>query len=71
MTFTSIAPPKTQIAANNLTSLKATKLSKISVATSLLAIVGFTLLPNLLWMSASHPAELPNHNQSSCVTAAK
>ncbi len=71
MTFTSIAAPKTQIAANNLTDLKIAKLSKISVATSLLAIVGVTLLQNLLWMSASHPAELPTHNQVSAVTTAK
>lgn len=43
---------------NHLTDLNAAKLSKISVATSLLAIAGFTVFQNLLWMQASHPAEL-------------
>jgi hypothetical protein len=58
MTFTSIASKSTQSAPDDLTILKPVKLSKISVATSLLAIVGMTMLPNLLWMSASHPSEL-------------
>ena len=53
MTFTSIASRTSAP-----TTLKATKLSKISIATSLLAIVGVTIFQNLVWMSASHPAEL-------------
>ncbi len=53
MTFASIT--------SNPTTLKAAKLSKISIATSLFAIVGVTLFQNLFWMSASHPAELPTH----------
>ena len=53
MTFSSIASNK-----NHLTDLNVVKLSKISVATSLFAIVGFTVFQNLLWMQASHPAEL-------------
>jgi hypothetical protein len=53
MTFSSITSDK-----NHLTDLNVVKLSKISVATSLLAIVGFTLFQNLLWTQASHPAEL-------------
>jgi hypothetical protein len=43
---------------SNPTTLKAAKLSKISIATSLIAIVGVTIFQNLFWMSASHPAEL-------------
>jgi hypothetical protein len=58
MTFTSIASKPTQSAHEDLTILKTVKLSKTSVVTSLLAIVGVTILQNLLWMSASHPAEL-------------
>ena len=53
MTFTSIASRT-----SDSTTLKAAKLSKISIATSLLAIVGVTIFQNLVWMSASHPAEL-------------
>jgi hypothetical protein len=64
MTFTSIASTTTQPADSDLTVLKTAKLSKVSVATSLLAIVGVTVLQNLLWMSASHPAELPTHTQT-------
>ncbi len=60
MTFTSIASNR-----SDLTAVKAAKLSKISIATSLLAIVGVTIFQNLVWMSASHPAELPsNHKQA-------
>jgi hypothetical protein len=58
MTFTSIASKSIQPAPTDRTIIKPVKLSKISVATSLLAIVGLTMLPNLLWMSASHPSEL-------------
>ena len=42
----------------NPATFKAAKLSKISIATSLVAIVGVTIFQNLFWMSASHPAEL-------------
>jgi hypothetical protein len=60
MTFASIA---SRTSAPN--TLKAAKLSKISIATSLLAIVGVTIFQNLVWMSASHPAELPStHKQA-------
>ena len=60
MTFTSIASRT-----SDSTTLKAAKLSKISIATSLFAIVGVTIFQNLVWMSASHPAELPsNHTQA-------
>jgi hypothetical protein len=58
MTFTSIASNPTQSAPDYLATLKTVKLSKISVVTSLFAIVGVTILQNLLLMSASHPAEL-------------
>jgi hypothetical protein len=59
MTFTSsIASKSTTSAHDELTMLKAVKLSKISVATSLLVIIGVTIFQNLLLMSASHPAEL-------------
>ena len=58
MTFSSIASNK-----NQLTDLNVSKLSKISVATSLFAIVGFTVFQNLLWMQASHPAELSASQQ--------
>jgi hypothetical protein len=53
MTFSSTASNK-----NHPTDLNAAKLSKISIATSLFAIGGFTVFQNLLWMQASHPAEL-------------
>jgi hypothetical protein len=52
MTFSSVSNQ------NHRTDLNVAKLSKISVASSLLAIVGFTVFQNLLWMQASHPAEL-------------
>jgi hypothetical protein len=70
MTFASIASRT-----SDPTTLKAAKLSKISIATSLLAIVGVTIFQNLLWMSASHPAELSSTqkqaltNQSELKTA--
>lgn len=53
MTFASTASRT-----SDSTTLKAAKLSKISIATSLIAIVGVTIFQNLFWMSASHPAEL-------------
>ncbi|WP_373538531.1 hypothetical protein [Chamaesiphon sp.] len=59
MTFTSIASKST----HDLTVLDSVKLSKISVAGSLLAIAGMTVLQNLLWMSASAPAEIPTRHQ--------
>lgn len=58
MTFSSIASNTTQPTDLQIVVQNTVKLSKISVAASLLAILGATLLPNLLWMSASHPAEL-------------
>ncbi len=66
MTFSSIASDK-----NHLTDLNVVKLSKISVASSLLAIVGFTLFQNLLWMQASHPAELTAIQKQSTATVVK
>jgi hypothetical protein len=57
MTFTSIASNPTQHADSDLT-VNIVKLSKISVAASLLVVMGATFLPNLLWVSASYPAEL-------------
>jgi hypothetical protein len=58
MTFTSIASKPIHSAPDYLATLKTVKLSKISVVTSLFAIVGVTIFQNLLLMSASHPAEL-------------
>ena len=62
MTFTSIASRTSAP-----TTLKAAKLSKISIATSLFAIVGVTIFQNLLWMSASHPAELSSTQKQALV----
>jgi hypothetical protein len=68
MTFTSIASNTTQPTDRQIVAPNTVKLSKISVAASLLAIIGVTLLQNLLWMSASHPAELPtSHKQALAV----
>ena len=64
MTFTSIASKSNQSVDRDLTVLNTVKLSKISVAGSLLAIVGMTVLQNLLWMQVSSPAELPTHTQN-------
>ncbi len=70
MTFTSISSKSTQ-SAQDLTVLKTAKLSKVSVATSLVAIVGVTVIQNLLWMSVSSPAELPTHQKQVAVTTVK
>ncbi len=59
MTFTSIASNHTHDTLNDTTALNIIKLSKISIAASL-SIVGLTLLQNLLWTSASYPAEIPH-----------
>ncbi len=58
MTFASIASKPIQSAPDDRIMLHSVKLSKIPVATSLLAIAGLVVLQNLLSMSASHPAEL-------------
>ncbi|WP_373543628.1 hypothetical protein [Chamaesiphon sp.] len=67
MTFTSIASKST----HDLTVLNTIKLSKISVAGSLVAIVGVTVLQNLLWMQVSSPAELPTHQRQAASTTVK
>jgi hypothetical protein len=71
MTFTSIASKPNQQAALNRTVFKTAKLSKISVAGSLAAILGMTIFQNLMWMSVSSPAELPTHHQQAAVTTVK
>ena len=60
MTFTSIASNNTHDTLNEPTVLNILKLSKISIAASLLTIVGVTLFQNLFWTSASYPAEIPH-----------
>ena len=67
MTFTSIASKST----HDLTVFNTIKLSKISVAGSLVAIVGVTVLQNLLWMQVSSPAELPTHHPQAASTTVK
>ena len=63
MTFTSIASRPTQSIVTDLTALTTSKLFKISIGTSIVAVLGATFLP-LLWMSASYPAEIPcTHSQ--------
>ncbi|WP_310482350.1 hypothetical protein [Chamaesiphon sp. VAR_48_metabat_403] len=59
MTFTSVASNNTHDNVAEQTALNIVKLSKISIAASL-SIVGLTLLQNLLWTSASYPAEIPH-----------
>lgn len=59
MTFTSVASNNTHDNVVEQTALNIVKLSKISIAASL-SIVGLTLLQNLLWTSASYPAEIPH-----------
>jgi hypothetical protein len=86
MTFTSIASKPTHRADYELTDLKTpistdrpednsspqiTKFSKISIAGSLVAIVGVTILQNLLWMSVSSPAELPTSHKQAALTTVK
>ena len=67
MTFTSIASKST----HDLTVLNTIKLSKISVAGSLVAIVSVTVLQNLLWMQVSSPAELPTNLTQTAVSKVK
>ena len=67
MTFTSIASKST----HDLTVFNTIKLAKISVAGSLVAIVGITVLQNLLWMQVSSPAELPTHHRQAASTTVK
>ena len=63
MTFTSIASHPTQPLVADLATLTTSKLFKISIGTSIVAVLGATFLP-LLWMSASYPAEVPHaHSQ--------
>jgi hypothetical protein len=65
MTFTSIASKPTDRTDLDLQDLNTVKLSKISVAASLVTILGLTFLP-LLWMSPSYPAEVHStHKQAS------
>jgi hypothetical protein len=58
MTFASISSNVNQPVDSALTALANLKLSKISLAALLLTILGLTTIPNLIWMDASHPAEL-------------
>jgi hypothetical protein len=70
MTFTSIASRPTQSIATDLTALTTSKLFKISIGTSIVAVLGATFLP-LLWMSASYPAEIPHaHSKVAPITSA-
>ena len=71
MTFTSIASKPILATDSDRKIFKTAKLSKLSVAGSLGAIVGVTLLQNLLWMSVSSPAELPTHHKQAVVTTVK
>jgi hypothetical protein len=71
MTFTSVASKPVHATNSDRTIFTTAKLSKISVAGSLAAIVGVTLLQNLLWMSVSSPAELPTHHKQAAVTTVK
>jgi hypothetical protein len=67
MNCTSIAPNPTQTANYDLTTLATASLSKISPATLLLTIFSVTVWQALLWMPASHPAELPPTQQTSAL----
>jgi hypothetical protein len=71
MTFTSVASKPVHSTNSDRTVSTTAKLSKISVAGSLAAIVGVTLLQNLLWMSVSSPAELPTHHKQAAVSTVK
>jgi hypothetical protein len=71
MTFTSIASKPIHSTDSTRTIFKTAKLSKISVAGSLAAIVGMTIFQNLMWMSVSSPAELPTHHKQAAVTTVK
>ena len=67
MTFASIASKST----HDLTVFDTIKLSKISVAGTLVAIVGVTVLQNLIWMQVSSPAELPTHHRQAASATVK
>jgi hypothetical protein len=86
MTFTSTTSKPTHRADYELTDLKTpistdrpednssqpiAKFSKSSIAGALVAIVGVTILQNLLWMSASSPAELPTCHKQATLTTVK
>jgi hypothetical protein len=71
MTFTSIASKPTHPITGDLISIKSLKVATISIATSVLAIIGVTLFQNLLWMSASYPAELPASQKQAMTTTVK
>jgi hypothetical protein len=70
MTFTSVVSKPVQYTQNDR-SIATAKLSKASVAGSIVAIAGVTILQNLLWMQVSSPSELPTHNKSAAVTTVK
>jgi hypothetical protein len=70
MTFTSIASNSTQPADYKLTAITTAQSAKISLATLLLSIVSMTVWQALLWMPASHPAEL-NPTQKQALAAAQ
>jgi hypothetical protein len=71
MTFTSIASKPIYSTDSDRSIFKTAKLSKISVAGSLVAIAGMTIFQNLMWMSVSSPAELPTHHKQAAVTTVK
>jgi hypothetical protein len=63
MTFASISSNVNQPVDSALTTLASIKLSKTSIAALLLTLLGLTTIPNLIWMDASHPAELTAHQK--------
>jgi hypothetical protein len=71
MTFTSVASKPIRDTNSDRSIVTTTKLSKVSVAGSLAAIAGVTILQNLLWMSSSSPSELPTHNKPAAVSMVK
>ncbi len=71
MTFTSIASKPILSTDSDQPIFKTAKLSKISVAGSITAIVGMTIFQNLMWMSVSSPSELPTPHKSAVVKTVK
>ncbi|WP_309735149.1 hypothetical protein [Chamaesiphon sp. OTE_75_metabat_556] len=71
MTFTSIASKPILSTDSDRPIFKTAKLSKISVAGSITAIVGMTIFQNLMWMSVSSPSELPTPHKSAVVKTVK
>jgi hypothetical protein len=71
MTFTSIASKPILATDRERPIFKTAKLSKISVAGSIAAIVGMTIFQNLVWMSVSSPSELPTPHKSAAVKTVK